>query len=130
MSARPPVVDAGFVADALEAMVRIPSVNPALVPGAPEIAGARPGLEVDRGAEVVRALHRAYVAVVGAEPAYTGAPYWCDAALLAAAGVPAVVFGPGGAGAHAQVEYVDLPSTVTCARVLAGAIGEFCGLAA
>ncbi len=92
------------------------------------VTGARPGLEVDRDSEIVRALHRAHAEVVGTAPAYVGMAYWCDAALLAAAGVPAVVFGPSGEGMHARVEYVDLPSVVTCARVLAGAIAAFCGV--
>jgi acetylornithine deacetylase len=39
-----------------------------------------------------------------------GAPFWTDAALLAAAGIPTVLFGPSGEGAHAEVEWVDLES--------------------
>jgi acetylornithine deacetylase len=39
-----------------------------------------------------------------------GAPFWTDAALIAAAGIPTVLFGPVGEGAHAEVEWVDLGS--------------------
>src|SRR4051794_15700498 len=42
--------------------------------------------------------------------AYVGAPFWTDAALIAAAGIPTVLFGPIGEGAHAEVEWVDLSS--------------------
>ncbi|HLJ59044.1 MAG TPA: M20/M25/M40 family metallo-hydrolase [bacterium] len=91
------------------------------------VCGARPGLEADRGVGVVPALHRACVTVRGEEPAYTGAAFWTDAALLAGAGVPTVLFGPAGDGAHADVEYVDLPSAVACAQVLVNTIDEFCG---
>ena len=45
----------------------------------------------------------------GAEIA--GAPYWTDAAFIAAAGIPTVLFGPGGDGAHADVEWVSLSDT-------------------
>ena len=48
----------------------------------------------------------------GAEPAFIGKAGWADSALLAAAGVPTVYFGPDGAGAHATEEWVDLDSLV------------------
>jgi acetylornithine deacetylase len=41
---------------------------------------------------------------------YVGAPFWTDAALIAAAGIPTVLLGPIGEGAHAEVEWVDLAS--------------------
>src|SRR3954449_7455812 len=41
---------------------------------------------------------------------YVGVPFWTDAALIAAAGIPTVLFGPIGEGAHAEVEWVDLDS--------------------
>jgi acetylornithine deacetylase len=92
-----------------------------------EVTGARPGLEVDPSAAVVSALSEAYAAVRGEAPALTGAAYWTDAALLAGAGIPAVLFGPAGAGMHADEEYVDLASVVTCAQILVGTIERFCG---
>jgi acetylornithine deacetylase len=39
-----------------------------------------------------------------------GAPFWTDAALIAEAGIPTVLLGPAGAGAHADVEWVDIAS--------------------
>ena len=42
---------------------------------------------------------------------YTGALFWTDAALLAGAGIPTVLFGPAGEGAHAAVEWVSLSLT-------------------
>ncbi|HLM32771.1 MAG TPA: M20/M25/M40 family metallo-hydrolase, partial [Gaiellaceae bacterium] len=47
-----------------------------------------------------------------------GVPFWTDAALLASAGIPTVVFGPAGEGAHADVEWVDLASVGRCAEIL------------
>ncbi len=53
-------------------------------------------------------LRAAGEAVLGAEPPVVGDHPWMDAAFTAAAGIPTVVFGPGGAGAHAVEEYGDL----------------------
>ena len=61
---------------------------------------------VDPEAEIVRLVREA---AGGAEIA--GAPYWTDAAFIAAAGIPTVLFGPGGEGAHADVEWVSLSDT-------------------
>jgi acetylornithine deacetylase len=44
--------------------------------------------------------------------------YWADSALVAAAGVPTVLFGPIGAGAHAQDEWVELASVQRVRDVL------------
>ena len=54
-----------------------------------------------------------------------GLPYWTDAALLAAAGVPAVIYGPFGGGAHAEDEWVDLDSVARVADVLVATAKEF-----
>ncbi|MCX8156352.1 MAG: M20/M25/M40 family metallo-hydrolase [Verrucomicrobiae bacterium] len=49
----------------------------------------------------------------------TGAPFFCDAAILAAAGTPAVVFGPGHvAQAHTVDEYVSLAQVRQATAVL------------
>jgi acetylornithine deacetylase len=55
-----------------------------------------------------------------------GEPPWMDAAILAAAGIPTVVFGPAGEGAHAAVEWVDLESVARCAEVLSAVAAEQC----
>ena len=49
-----------------------------------------------------------------------------DAALLQAAGVETVVCGAGGAGAHADVEWVDVESVVKLAEILAEAAVDYC----
>jgi acetylornithine deacetylase len=57
---------------------------------------------------------------------YAGESGWMDSALLNAAGVPTVIFGPDGDGAHAADEWVDLSSLATFANVLLETIYEFC----
>ena len=58
---------------------------------------------------------------------HVGALFWTDAALIAAAGIPAVLFGPAGAGAHAEVEWVDLASLERVREVVAAVAREWCG---
>ncbi len=52
--------------------------------------------------------------------------FWADSAFIAAAGIPTVLFGPHGDGAHAVVEWVSLSSTARCAEVLTAVACEFC----
>jgi acetylornithine deacetylase len=75
---------------------------------------------------IVRLAQRQLTRVLGREPAITGQGGWMDSAFLASAGIPTVVFGPDGAGLHADVEWVDLPSAVRTAEALLGCIEEFC----
>jgi acetylornithine deacetylase len=55
-----------------------------------------------------------------------GESYWTDAALIAELPVPTVVFGPGGEGAHAVVEWVSLADVERCAAVFLSVASEFC----
>jgi acetylornithine deacetylase len=88
---------------------------------------ARDPFEVGPGAGIVRALDAAATQVLGGSPKQVGDTPWMDSALLAAAGVETVVFGPAGAGAHAAVEWVDLESVYQTAAVLAATAVAYCG---
>ena len=55
-----------------------------------------------------------------------GAPFWTDAALIAEAGIPTVLYGPAGAGAHAETEWVDLASLERVRDVIARTAAEWC----
>ena len=57
---------------------------------------------------------------------HTGAPFWTDAALIAAAGIPTVLYGPAGEGAHAAVEWVDLASLDRLRDVVLRVAAEWC----
>ena len=61
------------------------------------------------------------------EPEPGGASGWMDSAVMGAAGIPTVIFGPVGAGAHADVEWVSLASVIGAADVYARVLEEFCG---
>ncbi|MGH3022043.1 MAG: M20/M25/M40 family metallo-hydrolase [Gaiellaceae bacterium] len=59
-------------------------------------------------------------------PEIVGVPFWADSALLAAGGIPTVVYGPAGEGAHAVEEWVDLASVERCAEIYTEVAREFC----
>jgi len=67
------------------------------------------------------------VAAAAQTEGVVGLPFWTDAALIAAAGVPTVLFGPVGAGAHAAVEWVDVGSLERCREVYAAVADAVCG---
>jgi acetylornithine deacetylase/succinyl-diaminopimelate desuccinylase-like protein len=67
------------------------------------------------------------VARVSGAAELVGAPFWTDAALIAAAGIPTVLYGPAGKGAHAEVEWVDLGSLERLRAVIAGVASAWCG---
>ncbi|MBI1730131.1 ArgE/DapE family deacylase [Candidatus Acetothermia bacterium] len=79
----------------------------------------RPGYEVEQNAPIVKTLHRGFTQALGKEPSYMGMGAWLDSAILGGAGIPTVILGPTGSGAHAAVEYVELESVLQCASVLA-----------
>lgn len=78
----------------------------------------RPPLHAEAHHDVVRALQESATQVLGEPPREAGVNYWMDAALFAEAGIPTVNYGPGGEGAHAATEWVDLESVASCAQVL------------
>jgi acetylornithine deacetylase len=86
----------------------------------------RSPLEIPEECELVAVLKSAAARIMGNSPAITGVPYWTDAATLYAAGIPAVLFGPLGAGAHADVEWVDLASVQACTEIFFAAAIDFC----
>ena len=57
------------------------------------------------------------VARAAGDPVIIGVAYWMDMALLNAAGIPCVAYGPAGEGEHADVEWVDVASVQKCINV-------------
>jgi acetylornithine deacetylase len=82
----------------------------------------RPPMETPPTAAIVEAL------VDAAGPGTNIAPmsYWADSAFVAAAGVPTVLYGPEGEGAHADIEWASLSGTSTAAAVLTQLARDFC----
>lgn len=86
----------------------------------------REPFEVDINEAIVQSLVKQATAITGREPDLVGETGWMDSALLAAAGIPTVIFGPGGEGAHAAVEWVDLAHVEQCRQVCLAVAREFC----
>jgi acetylornithine deacetylase len=95
--------------------------------GAVRALASREPFEVDVSEEVVVAVRRSASAVTGVEPEVVGVSFWADSALLAAAGIPTVVFGPRGEGLHSEVEWVDVASLEDCVEIYGAVAAELCG---
>jgi len=85
----------------------------------------RPAYELAADHELSRALQAA-VAKTGATARVGGASFWTDAAILGHAGIPSVLFGPGGAGLHSTEEFVNVGDVVTCRDALVALASQFC----
>jgi acetylornithine deacetylase len=82
---------------------------------------------VSRSNPLVKSLEASVRTHTGRKAKLTSFWGWTDAALMTHFGkTPTVVFGPGGAGAHARVEYVNTKDLVTCANVYASTALEIC----
>jgi acetylornithine deacetylase len=62
----------------------------------------------------------------GATSDLIGMSFWTDAAVLGAAGIPSVLFGPTGGGLHGLEEWVDAQSVLTCREALVGLARDWC----
>jgi acetylornithine deacetylase len=79
---------------------------------------ARPAYEIPSAHGLPDALG-AQLATLGHPVEKVGMSFWTDAAVLGEAGIPTVLFGPGGAGLHGPEEYVTVADVVACRDVLA-----------
>ena len=55
-----------------------------------------------------------------------GVSFWTDAAVLGHAGIPTVIFGPGGVGLHAIEEHVRVDEVLACRDALVEVARAFC----
>jgi acetylornithine deacetylase len=86
---------------------------------------ARPAYEILDGDPLPLALTRVTTEMAIESP-LAGLSFWTDAAILGAAGVPSVLFGPGGAGLHTPGEHVRIADVIACRDVLARLAIEWC----
>ena len=86
----------------------------------------RGAFEADPDSPIVTAVSIAFEAVTGMAPTVRGEPFWTDAGLIAEAGIPCLVFGVDGGGAHADQEWVTVASLEALTDVLERTIREFC----
>ena len=81
--------------------------------------------EIDAGSQLPTLLKETARAA-GCGASIAGMTFWTDAAILGAAGIPSVLFGPGGAGLHSIEEYVILEDVVRCRDALANLARRWC----
>ena len=86
----------------------------------------RPPFEVGETEPIVATLDRIAAARTGRPVPRRGEPFWTDCAILQGAGIPCVMFGADGAGAHAASEWVDVASVRTLADILTETAVAFC----
>lgn len=86
-----------------------------------EVVDDRPPVDTPVDHPMIVALARAHADVTGEAPAYGGVPGATDGTILTRdAGLPTVVYGPGGKWiAHQADEYVEVTEIVTAAKVYA-----------
>ncbi|OLS20161.1 MAG: N-formyl-4-amino-5-aminomethyl-2-methylpyrimidine deformylase [Candidatus Heimdallarchaeota archaeon LC_2] len=90
-----------------------------------DITFFRSGLEISENELIVKLVDKARNQTLGIS-GFTGESYWMDSALLANAGIPTVVIGPNGKGAHASIEYVEISSVKQIAEILKDVIEKYC----
>jgi acetylornithine deacetylase len=91
------------------------------IKGEIRVVVSRQPFETPEDAEIAQLVDR-----LADGPEIVGVPFWADSALLSAAGIPTVVFGPAGEGAHAVEEWVDLVSAERCAEIYGAVARELC----
>jgi acetylornithine deacetylase len=112
-------------ADVEALLARCRAVDPQLVVTA-RTTLARAPFQTRPNAGIVTAMTAATARVIGSAADTVPVSYWADSAFIAGAGIPTVLYGPNGDGAHANVEWVSLSSTQTCAEVLTTLATELC----
>ena len=86
-------------------------------PGGHTVAGreffVRPPYRVPADAEILKRLEK-----VAPQSKQIGLSFWADSALAGAMGIPSILFGPKGHGAHAIDEWVSLKSLLNVYEIL------------
>lgn len=82
------------------------------------------GIEPDE--PIVSLLHEKTSNLLQREIPFIGVTFWMDSALFAGKGIPTVILGPHGTGAHAKIEWVDLESVQQCVDIYTAVIADFC----
>lgn len=91
-----------------------------------EIGLERSPFEADRDSRIVQETLLAVESATGRPAVVRGEAFWTDCALYADAGIPAVLFGVSGDGAHSASEWVSLESYEIVVDALSNIIAGYC----
>ena len=86
--------------------------------GEASLVCAREPFEADPEQAVLQRFYRTAQSQRPREVGWGSVSFWTDAALLAAAAIPTLVFGPRGAGLHSLEEYVEAEDLGDCAEII------------
>lgn len=115
-----------FAVEVNDAVARVRARRPELTADVHPGFAQRPN-DVAESHPIVRALAAALAAQSLPAPV-EGLPCWTDAALLSAAGIPAICFGPGDIGlAHSAEEFVEVREIEQATDTLEALVGTWCG---
>jgi acetylornithine deacetylase len=92
-----------------------------------QVGFSREPFEVGADEPIVVTVREHAGRLLGRQPRLYGETFWADTGLIQAAGIPTLLFGPGGAGAHSIEEWADLDQLAACAEILVAVASEFCG---
>lgn len=118
--------DESILADMTEILKSISIQNLRFKYAEPRITLSRPPYKLDTDHPLVEKTVACASAVLGSRPRVESIPFWCDAALLSQAGIPAVVYGPVGQGLHSKEEWVEVESLRQVEGVFTRLVREFC----
>lgn len=86
----------------------------------------RGAFEVSEQETIVQSLLTAAAKVTGKDLTLRGEPFWTDAALMLDAGIPGLLFGVDGGGAHASTEWIELESLARVTAILTATTTSYC----
>jgi acetylornithine deacetylase len=75
---------------------------------------------------LLAAAHKASTRTLGRPLQEVGLNAWADAALMQAAGIPTILFGPTGSNYHAPDEWISLTSCVQAVEIVTATTMDFC----
>jgi acetylornithine deacetylase len=119
-------VEADIEADIEALLARCRTADPDLNAAATTTL-ARPPFEIADHHDFVQTVAEAAQQALKRPAGLAGVSYWADASLIADAGIPTVLYGPSGDGAHAIVEWASATSTIDCTHTLLQVATNFCG---
>lgn len=118
---RADLVEAQFVALLETLVATIPGFTYRLERGL-----VREPFEADPQSDIVRIVSKHAGTVTGNPPLLRGEPFWTDCALIAEDGIPVLMLGADGGGAHASTEWTTIASVRQLDDILTATIAEFC----
>jgi acetylornithine deacetylase len=117
---------ASVLSDLLGIIAEIKANDPAfeaeIIPGL-----ARVPFEISEDEAIVKAVDFAATKALGRKPTRRAEPFWTDCAILQSAGIPCLMFGVDGGGAHAATEWAVVESVRSLADILTDVAVEMCG---